>query len=379
MHTKISRIPAAAHVFVIGSFAIDAATGTVTVAGALDFTVENDYALTVTVTDGGLLSDSAQLGISVTALDITIATGTTGNDVLTGSTTNEILLGLGGDDTYVYGPDGGQDGIEDSAGTDRIVLGSEADIARFESIGSDLVFGFADGGSLTVTDMLNGQAVEELAFAYAPGIVHALRLDAGFGDGTDWLIGGWGDDLFVFRTGDGSDRLRYFDTGAGTGDVIDLTETTLTSFADLAAIAGRAGDNVVIDFGSGDKITLINQPSIQSIRTISCSDLGCARHENRRHYGLKPNLSGSDIPERSVAAMGAGGAFVEVAQRRKLGGAWRRCLAATGRHLERPARRRHGIRRGEARMEVGQRQLAALRVGPKDADIGDHHRRTLAG
>ena len=48
-----------------GAFAIDAGTGQVTVQGALDYESLNSYALTVSVTDGGSLSDTAAVSIGL--------------------------------------------------------------------------------------------------------------------------------------------------------------------------------------------------------------------------------------------------------------------------------------------------------------------------
>ena len=52
-----------------GAFAIDAGTGQVTAQGVLDFETLPDYVLTVSVTDGGLLSDSAAVSIGLTNIN----------------------------------------------------------------------------------------------------------------------------------------------------------------------------------------------------------------------------------------------------------------------------------------------------------------------
>lgn len=116
--------------------------------------------------------------------------GTPGSDTLVGTALDETLSGDGGGDTYIYGLGGGNDKIMDSAGVDRLVLGQEADITSFESAGNDLIFSFADGGSVRVADMLGGQAVEELSFSSAPGTVHELHLGVSSSDGNDWMVAG---------------------------------------------------------------------------------------------------------------------------------------------------------------------------------------------
>ena len=90
------------------------------------------------------------------------------------------------------------------------------------------------------------------------------RLDGATGDdrliggtGDDMLIGDPGDDLFVFRQGDGDDSIADFVTGAGSDDVIDLTDF---GFADLADVLNRATDSgadTVIALDIEDSVTLL--------------------------------------------------------------------------------------------------------------------------
>lgn len=80
----------------------------------------------------------------------------------------------------------------------------------------------------------------------------------GGGAGRDRLTGGAGNDNFVFNTGDGKDIITDFDAdgGAGLQDHIDAT------FPGAGAIS-QAGKNTIIDFGSGDVLTLLNVKATQ--------------------------------------------------------------------------------------------------------------------
>ena len=249
------------------TFAIDAGSGVITVQGGLDFEALPSYALSVQVTDGGLLSDSAVVALNVTTEDISVISGTPGNDTLVSTAMDETLSGGGGDDTYVYGLGGGDDRIVDSAGVDRLVLGQEADITAFESAGNDLIFSFADGGSVRVADMLDGQAVEELAFSAAPGTVHELRLGASASRGDDWIVGGagnddldggrgddWiaggdGDDIITGGRGSNADRLFG---GAGDDNLIGRSgDDILNGGAGNDLLNGGRGDDLFV-FTDGD-------------------------------------------------------------------------------------------------------------------------------
>jgi len=77
--------------------------------------------------------------------------------------------------------------------------------------------------------------------------------------GDDELIGGSGADTFVYADGHGNDTVADFNRGEG--DRIDLTGVAgVYSLTDVLAIATSANENegTVIDFGSGNKLTLGN-------------------------------------------------------------------------------------------------------------------------
>ncbi len=78
------------------------------------------------------------------------------------------------------------------------------------------------------------------------------------GAGNDKLTGGEGNDVFVFATGSGKDQILDFEGGKGKGDVIDFHAGQFSSFAEVMDAAKEKGDNVVIKFDDGSKLTLVD-------------------------------------------------------------------------------------------------------------------------
>ncbi len=131
---------------------------------------------------------------------------------------------------------------EDGRGNLYLVdIGAGGDVFRLTPVVSatdqaDWLRGF--GGD----DMLYGGAGEDI-------------LDGG--TGKDTLIGGLGNDTFVAAPGDGADTIVDMSAGAGPGDRIDLTAFIgIHALGDVMALASQVGGNTVIDFGSGDVLTL---------------------------------------------------------------------------------------------------------------------------
>jgi Ca2+-binding RTX toxin-like protein len=75
------------------------------------------------------------------------------------------------------------------------------------------------------------------------------------GKGNDKLIGGEGKDTFVFGKNDGKDVITDFDVNK---DVIEIAKGTngIKKAGDVLDHATQKGDDVVIDLGDGNKITL---------------------------------------------------------------------------------------------------------------------------
>lgn len=128
-------------------------------------------------------------------------TGQAAADKLDGTSSDDYLLGFGGDDTL--SGQGGNDVLAGGAGNDSLEGGA----------GNDLV----DGGA-----------------------------------GDDLLDGNSGSDLYLFQTGFGQDHIHQYDSAS---DVVDTAR-----FADLSSQAvarvTRQGDDLALDFLSGDRLTV---------------------------------------------------------------------------------------------------------------------------
>ncbi len=227
-----------------------------------------------------------------------------GHDTLTGGAGDDVLEGGLGRDVYVFQAGDGDDVISDAGGwRDAIELGegTTLDDVVFGRDGDDLHIDIGNGDSILVEDHFATQynadkdtyqrknAIETLRFAddtefnlrrdveivengttgddlilgfrradtlsgaegndTIRGFAGADVLDGGAGD--DILEGGRGKDTYLFEAGDGSDIIRE---EGGWRDVIRLSDDFT---ADDVAFS-RDGDDLIIDMGNGDAITIEN-------------------------------------------------------------------------------------------------------------------------
>ncbi len=145
--------------------------------------------------------------------------GDQGSNVLLGSDGDDAITAYGGAD-YAWGRDGA-DVIDGGAGNDYLFGGIGNDVLNGGE-GSDTLFG--DLGN----DILIGDK------------------------GNDRLTGGDGDDTFMFRSGFGHDTVMDF----GGHDVIDLSKTDFTDFADLASHLTDTDLGTVLTLDDGSTLTL---------------------------------------------------------------------------------------------------------------------------
>lgn len=214
--------------------------------------------------------------------------GRRGDDVLSGESGVDTIRGGGGEDTLIGGNGadtlaggGDDDFLTGGAGADYMKGGRGSDLLHGEG-GADRILGLAGDDTLRGgegRDVLLGGLGDDLIQG-APGndrlfggdgndtIVGAADSDA---SGTDTVVGGGGDDRlsgfgggqteFVFRDGDGSDEIIFFEQGIdkirvlrGADEFDDLTilqdqEDVIIRFSDVQI---TVDDQQLSDFGEDD-------------------------------------------------------------------------------------------------------------------------------
>lgn len=212
------------------------------------------------VFDDGTIWQSDSFGTRITEAQATPLNdrlvGSAAADTLAGGRGNDRIEGLGGDDVYVFARGDGADDILDSAGSDTLRISgyalAEATLSRRGLTGADLIIRLADGDQIVVIGAFSdaNRQIERIEFADTgevilaadiPALIEAARdrtgddeitgtsvadtLDGGRGD--DLLDGGLGNDTYIYRTGDGDDRIA--DTGTSAQDrlVLDIAVNEL--------------------------------------------------------------------------------------------------------------------------------------------------------
>ncbi len=219
--------------------------------------------------------------------------GGDGNDTLTANGGNNVLSGGAGNDRYIVL--GGEARIDDTAGSDTLVLSNvfSADAVKLASIrvGNSVQLGILAGGALIVGIDASSVANIELGngtiVPYAD-LVNAFNaednppvLDGDDEDGTinggkytndtiyggkgrDLLVGGGGNDTFIFNLGDGKDVLREYPHGRvtlkfGSGvSIVQINAQNACALAkDIVLSYGDKGDSILIKDGQAGVINKI--------------------------------------------------------------------------------------------------------------------------
>ena len=285
-----------------GRFAIDAASGVVTVADGnlLDVDVATSQQITVRATNSIGAFTEASFIIAVTEAPAIDEEGTnkkddlvgsTGDDFISGRKGNDRIEGKAGDDTLLgqkgrdklKGGDGddtlkggkgkdkvkgndGDDLLSGGKGKDVIHGGSGVDTLTYESSNGKVKInlgkakqkgGDAEGDKLKSIENVTGSDGNDTLV----GDGGANVLDGGKGrdkllgkGGADTLIGGEGNDKFYFKTGYGQDTIADF----GSGDRIVLSMKGIDGFADAKALMDEVDGDVVVDFGKSDVLTILD-------------------------------------------------------------------------------------------------------------------------
>ena len=283
-----------------GRFAIDGATGVITVADGslLDFEAVSSHQIEVSVTDAEGAVSLQGFGISVTnaneaPFDLTLTSGgSIAENSETGATVATVLGAdpdFSDDLTYsLVDNAGGRFAID--PGSDVITV-ADGTLLDYESATShdvtvrvtDLIGAdYDETFTIQVTDLddldppvtlqggngdetlVGGSGDDSIDGGRGDDLLQGLGgNDTLFGDrNNDTLDGGLGDDLlkgeggsdsFIFRDGDGNDTIESYNRFS---DLIDLTATQIVSFSQLQAQSSQVGSNTVIQVTATDSITL---------------------------------------------------------------------------------------------------------------------------
>jgi Ca2+-binding RTX toxin-like protein len=184
-------------------------------------------------------------GVQWTATDLFAAhpvLATESNDALDFTAAAETVFGFGGDDTL--NTFGGNDVVDGGTGYDNLNGGAGNDTLR-GGAGNDTLTG--DTGD----DLLEGGTGHD-SLSGGDG---ADRLDGGTGD--DGLTGGAGNDTYVLRLGSGVDSINALDSAAGRIETVEFADVASTGLTG----ARREGNNLVVEYGTGDAVTVLNHYS----------------------------------------------------------------------------------------------------------------------
>jgi len=288
-----------------GMFTIDASSGEIKVAGALDYETTSSYSVTVQVSDGTTTADQTfTIDVSDLAEGITETddpglqgsaniVGTSGDDkagsegklmgsnhvddVIYGLEGDDDLIGKQGEDTLVGGDgsdtlDGGDDAdsLYGGAGDDRMDGGQGDDIVQGNA-GDDVMYGDKDSNDPNGGDdtLMGGAGADKIYGESGDDVLYG-------GAGDDEVYGGDGSDIFYFASDEGNDEF-YGGEGSGWSDTIVLTDgmpagdvsdwLTLTSGSvestasgeiflseDAAGTISLDGGNAVLTFEGVEKI-----------------------------------------------------------------------------------------------------------------------------
>jgi Ca2+-binding RTX toxin-like protein len=281
-----------------GLFGIDTATGEVYVANGklIDSTSSESLQFTVRATNELGASSEQTFEVAVVSVDDGTRrhddiTGSEAGDTIRGHKSGDKIDGAGGDDTLdggngkdkVKGGDGdddigggngndkllggdGDDLITGGTGADKIKGGSGTDTASYANSSDPVTInlgktrqkgGDAEGDKLkSIENVVGSNGNDKLTGDDGPNVLDGRNgNDRLIGKaGADTLIGGEGKDKFYFKSGYGPDNIADFESG----DSIHLSMKGVSSFKDVKAHMTEVDGDVVIDFGKGDVLTVLD-------------------------------------------------------------------------------------------------------------------------
>ena len=238
---------------------------------------------TVRFADGTELAIADLLAKLPTNLDDNLF-GDENDNVLIGKLGDDRLIGRGGDDTYGFTRGDGRDLIRDEAQStgDRLEISgytaAELTFVRLGTMADDVVIRFVGtDDEIIIVDALNpdnggietialddgttynvfdiGQALLAVQSSDRDEVIIGTNgddvIEASKGD--DLIDGLGGNDRYIFRAGDGDDRMDAFGSGS---NILEFTDYSVDDVA-LAVRGGPGNFDLVITFtGSDDRVIL---------------------------------------------------------------------------------------------------------------------------
>jgi Ca2+-binding RTX toxin-like protein len=186
--------------------------------------------------------------------------GNGGDDVLNGGAGSDSLSGGAGNDTYVV--DNISDVVSEAAGAgvdlvqSTVSLTFAAEVENLTFTGSSALNGIGNSLANVMTGNTGANRLEGRDGADTlSGGAGTDTLDGGLGN--DSLTGGTEADVYVFRTGYGSDTIQDFSLAGG--DVVELgAGTAFDTLAEVLAAASQVGADTVISLDANTSLTLKN-------------------------------------------------------------------------------------------------------------------------
>nr|WP_319515071.1 calcium-binding protein [uncultured Cohaesibacter sp.] len=191
---------------------------------------------------------------------VTVINGTANGDTLIGTSGSDEIYGLAGDDWLIGGA--GADVLNGGEGWDVVSYSTASQAVTVDMGTPSNNTGDAAGDTYTDIGAIVGSDYNDTII----GDDGWNGLSGGDGDdilngkgGDDYFYGNAGDDTFVFEASGGHDTIYDFSAGAGTEDLIDISQIDgATDFSTVLSIAANQGSDVLFTLDADSSLLLKN-------------------------------------------------------------------------------------------------------------------------
>ena len=202
------------------------------------------------------------------------------NETIEAGLGNDTITGGNFEDVFIFNAGDGQDSITDRGGIEDTVLIQGYDLADMTvtqdpANASGFILTFANStDQITISQAIEFVDLDDASLTRAEmqqtvldgfnnnsdglnvtGYVTDDTYQSGAGD--DVMTDGYGNDTYIFATGDGNDVINDTGPAGGQIDTVIFTDINLT---DVDSVV-KSGGNVTLSFSSGDSLTLQGQLS----------------------------------------------------------------------------------------------------------------------